>query len=221
MRSRALRRGQRHTQESLGSWGYTSNKCKWKTLFAKRRKLDYKTENTPYLQWWAEIREDNEDPEAVERHPGDEHDESFVRVFMSPLDESNVNEPQADKIEEFCAGATLEQLYAEDGEGGAKQAPVAWLDERGMKGDILCSRPYRSHLTARDLYHELKKPVNAFTFQRGRNRLLLTLRPSAIQVVNRAIAVAQRMARTKRRVGAQPHLVTNKVVKLTSTLKDV
>lgn len=215
-------RPRRYTQDSLGSRGFTSGKCKWKAQFAKRRKLDYKTENKSYLQWWADIPEDDENPEvAEESSAGDEPEESCVRVFMTALEGSNVNVPQADKIEEFCSSATLEQLCAENGERSAMHSSVAWLDERGMKGGVLRARPYRSPLTARELYHELKKPVGVSTSREGRYRLLLTSHLSAIQALNRAIAVVRRMTRTKHRVESQPGPILIKVVKMTSTPKDV
>jgi len=164
--SGTLRRRRRWNQVSAGNWGPASVKCKWKAEFGKRQQLDYKTENTPYFQWRAKSVEDDENPEAAEGESvGDEPEESFVRMFMSGLDESDVCQPQADKIEEFCSGATLQQLCAESDKSSLTLPPVAWLDESGMKGGTLCSRPSRGALTARGLYHELKKPVGVLYFR--------------------------------------------------------
>jgi hypothetical protein len=111
----------------------------WKPEFATRRALDYSVENKPYIEEQAEL--------GIE-------DESVVRVFMRGPDESDVCLPQADKVEAFCFGASLESLQAETG-----KARVALLDERSFAGEKGCSRTYRGPLTARDLYVELKKPV--------------------------------------------------------------
>jgi hypothetical protein len=116
--------------------------CEWNPEFATRRDLDYSIENKPYIEARAEL--------GLE-------DESIVRAFMCGPDESDVCLPQADKVEAFCFGASLEFLREEKRKVG--EPFVAWLDERSFKGGIGRSRTYRGPLTARDLYEELKKPV--------------------------------------------------------------
>jgi hypothetical protein len=125
----------------------------WNPEFATRRDLDYSIENKPYIEARAEL--------GVE-------EENVVRAFMRGPDESHVCVPQADKVEEFCFGASLESLRAEKGK--ASEPFVAWLDERSFKGGKGRSRTYRRPLTARDLYKELKKPVRSVIltpFQKG------------------------------------------------------
>jgi len=78
---------------------------------------------------------------------------------MQNPDESDACLPQADKVEAYCFGASLERLRAE--EGKASQLPVAYLDERSSVGGGAPgrSRPYRMPLTSPELYRELLKPV--------------------------------------------------------------
>jgi hypothetical protein len=54
-------------------------------------------------------------------------DDSLIRCFMKSSIESDACLPRADKIEEYCFGATLEALQAEKGEEVGE--PIAWLDE--------------------------------------------------------------------------------------------
>ena len=125
----------------------------WNPKFATRRELDYSIENKPYIEARAELGvEDNVETRA---EPGEE--EGVVRAFMRGPDESDVCLPQADKVEAFCFGASLESLRAEKGK--VSEPLVAWVDERSFAGGKGCSRTYRGPLTARDLYKLLKKPV--------------------------------------------------------------
>jgi hypothetical protein len=129
--------------------------CEWNSEFATRRDLDYNTENEPYIEWRAKLGvEDNVETPA---EPGEE--ENAVRDFMRRPYESDVCAPQADKVENFCYGANLKSLQAEEGKASEPLQHVAWLDERSFEGGIGRSRTYRGPLTARDLYKELKKPV--------------------------------------------------------------
>jgi hypothetical protein len=130
--------------------------CGWDSDFAIRRDLDYETENTPYIEWLAGL--DPENPSD----PGD--DESVVRTFMTAPDESDVCTPQADKVEAFCAGTSLQSLRTEKWKGNKPLPHVALLHERSFKDGTGRSRTYRGPLTAHGLYQELKKPVRA-TFQ--------------------------------------------------------
>jgi hypothetical protein len=116
--------------------------CEWNPEFARRRDLNYSTENKPYVETRAEL--------GVE-------DESVIRAFMRGPDDSDACLPQADKVEAFCFGANLESLRAEKRK--VDEPLVAWLDERNFARGKACSRTYRGPLTSRDLYTELKKPV--------------------------------------------------------------
>jgi hypothetical protein len=77
---------------------------------------------------------------------------------MKSDDESDACLPRADKVEEFCFGATLEDLQAEKGE--ASKRLIAWLDERMSAMGNEYARAYRGPLTAVRLYQELKRPVS-------------------------------------------------------------
>ncbi|KAE9375126.1 hypothetical protein N431DRAFT_402425 [Stipitochalara longipes BDJ] len=74
---------------------------------------------------------------------------------MKGKDESDACLPRADKVEEYCFGATLKALQTEKGEVGG---PIAWLDERSSAEGKERARSYRGLLTARSLYQELMKP---------------------------------------------------------------
>jgi hypothetical protein len=116
--------------------------CEWNTEFATRRPdLDYSHENTPYIA-----------TQGV--------DENVVRTFMLDPDKSDVCSPQADMVEAYCVGASLEALEVDDGE--ANEQLVAYLDEREFEegGGPGRQRRYREPLTAGKLYRELKKPVS-------------------------------------------------------------
>lgn len=127
--------------------------CGWSSEFAIRRDLDYETENTPYVEWRAILGPEN---------PSDPcDDEGVVRAFMQAPDESDVCTPQADKLEAFCAGTSLQSLRTEKWKGNKPLPQVALLDERSFKDGAGRSRTYRGPLTALDLYQESKKPVRA------------------------------------------------------------
>ena len=125
--------------------------CGWDPDFAIRRDLDYEAENTPYVELLAKLGPENPSD------PGD--DEGVVRTFMKAHDESDVCTPQADKVEAFCAGRSLQSLRTDKWKGNKPLPQVALLDERSFKDGARRSRTYRGHLTALGLYHELKKPV--------------------------------------------------------------
>jgi hypothetical protein len=117
--------------------------CEWNPIFATRREdVKYDVENEPLIE-----SRDAED--------------GVVRCFMKSYDESDACLPRADKVEEFCFGATLAALQVEKGEVGE---PIAWLDERSSAGGEERARGYRGPLTARRLYQELKRPVSLSEF---------------------------------------------------------
>ncbi|KAN0112261.1 hypothetical protein V8E51_005212 [Hyaloscypha variabilis] len=74
---------------------------------------------------------------------------------MKGKDESDACLPRADKVEEYCFGATLKELQEGKRDVGG---PIAWLDERSSAEGKERARSYRGLLTARDLYQELMKP---------------------------------------------------------------
>lgn len=88
--------------------------------------------------------------------------DDIVRGFMKDGDESDACLPRADKVEQYCFGASLEALQAEKADVGG---PVAWLDERSCAGGKEQARRYRGPLTARQLYEQLKRPVSWPKFQ--------------------------------------------------------
>jgi len=138
----------------------SNSPSKWKVEFAKPRDLDYDAEKKPYIEWRAKDGEDGEDAGIPTKPSREVPEESSVRQFMRGHDESDTCQPQADMVEEFCFGTTLEQLCAKNGEDGPTLPLVAWLDERVIQEGVLRSRPYRGPLTSRDLYYELKKSVS-------------------------------------------------------------
>jgi len=113
--------------------------CEWNPIFTTRREdFQYALENEPWIE-------------------GFDLEDGVVRCFMKSYDESDACLPRADKVEQYCFGATLEALKAEKGEIGE---PIAWLDERGSVRGKEQARGYRGPLTARRLYQELKRPVS-------------------------------------------------------------
>jgi hypothetical protein len=113
----------------------------WNPIFTTRRKdVQYATENERLIE--------SRDLEVLE--------DGVVRCFMKSKDESDACLPRADKVEEYCVGATLGALQAEKGEVGG---PNAWLDERSSAGGKEQARRYRGLLTPRSLYQELRRPV--------------------------------------------------------------
>lgn len=110
--------------------------CEWNSTFGTRREdVSYK-----------------ENEALVDRFPDDE---SMIRLFMKSYDESDACPPRADKVENFCFGATLEALQEQV--GGLE---AALLDDRGSAGGKEQARKYKGPLTARRLYQELKRPVS-------------------------------------------------------------
>ena len=89
-------------------------------------------------------------------------EDDVVRGFMKDGDESDACLPRADKVEQYCFGASLGALQAEKGDVGG---PIAWLDERSCAGEKEQVRKYRGPLTARQLYEQLKRPVSWPKFQ--------------------------------------------------------
>jgi len=111
----------------------------WNPIFATRREnIQYAVENEPLIE-----------------SRGLEDD--VVRGFMKGVDESDACLPRADKVEQYCFGASLGMLQAEKGDVGG---PIALLDERSSAGGKERTRQYLGPLTARELYEELKRPVS-------------------------------------------------------------
>lgn len=127
--------------------------CKWNPEFSKRRYLDYRTENCPYIEWLAQLGLEGN----VETHVERDDEENVIRVFMRSAEESDICLPRADGVGDFCNGANLDALRAKKGKVG--EPLVAWLEERSSVGGTARSRAYRGPLTAHDLYRELKRPV--------------------------------------------------------------
>jgi hypothetical protein len=115
----------------------------WNPIFATRREdVTYALENKP----------------LIEGRDLEESEDGVVRFFMKSKDESDACLPRAEKVEEYCFGATtLEALQAEKGEVGG---PNSWLDERSSAGGKEQARQYRGLLTPQSLYRELRRPVS-------------------------------------------------------------
>jgi hypothetical protein len=112
----------------------------WNPIFTTRREdTQYADENKPWIE-------------------GLDLEDGVVRCFMKSYDESDACLPRADKVEQYCFGATLEALEAEKGE--IDGPIIAWLDERSSDRGLERARIYRGPLTARRLYQELKRPVS-------------------------------------------------------------
>ena len=80
--------------------------CPWNPEFTTRRDLDYSTENEIHIEVRAALGAEVK---------------NVVRAFMLGPDESDVCLPQADKVEAFCFGASLESLERRD----VSEPPVA------------------------------------------------------------------------------------------------
>jgi len=124
----------------------------WASDFGIRRDLDYESQNKPYIEELAKLN--GRTQEGVE---GDENDEDVVRTFMTAPDESDGCNPQADKVESFCAGTSLRCLKKEKWQGNPLPK-IAMLDERPFTDG---PGRLRKYLTAHGLYQKLKKPVRA------------------------------------------------------------
>jgi hypothetical protein len=115
----------------------------WNPIFMTRREnLRYAVENEPYIERGLE--------------------DDVIRGFMKGDDESDACLPRADKVEQYCFGASLGMLQAEKGDVGG---PIALLDERSSAGGKEQARQYRGPLTAPRLYEELKRPVSRPKFR--------------------------------------------------------
>lgn len=111
----------------------------WNPIFTTRRQeLHYATENMALIE-------------------GLDLENDLVERFMKSYDESDTSLPRVEKVREYCFGASLEALIAEEVDIGR---PIAWLDERNLAGEEERARAYRGPLTARHLYQELKRPVS-------------------------------------------------------------
>jgi hypothetical protein len=78
--------------------------------------------------------------------------------MKAPFD-SELCIPQADRVEDVCFGASFEGLLKGRSEAGGEHF-VAWLDEGCFVGDEFRRRPLNDPLTARDLFHLLKKKAS-------------------------------------------------------------
>jgi hypothetical protein len=117
----------------------------WNPVFATRRtNLQYGVENGTCIENRGLLEDD------------------VVRGFMKDFEESDACLPRADKVEQYCFGASLEALQEGKGNFGG---PIAWLDERSCVGGKEQVRRYRGPLTARQLYEQLKRPVSWPKFQ--------------------------------------------------------
>lgn len=134
---RANSQGYRFVQPTTAS--LTLIPDEWNPIFeTDRQDLEYLTENKPLIE-------------------GREIDESIVRTFMQGPDDSDICHPQADKVEAYCFGASLDCLRKG---GESTLRPNAYLDERSFLGggEPCRSRLHGMPLTSFDLYRELSKP---------------------------------------------------------------
>jgi len=121
----------------------TSISFEWPEEFKSRREIvDNDAENRPLI-------------EALAGGSAVEEEETAVRAFMQGPDEPDNCLPQADKVQLFCSQANLNSLKSNE-----KGDLVALLDDRSFEEGNEGPRDHRGPLTARDLYHELRKPVS-------------------------------------------------------------
>jgi hypothetical protein len=115
----------------------------WNQTFASRQSLDYSNENKPYVEY-----KENPDVDVIR---------FFMRNFTGQPERCL---HQAEAVEGFCSGASLEAL-----QGGVDeniQRPVALLDDRSnteVDSQRGYCRPHKGPLTASQLFQELKKQV--------------------------------------------------------------
>jgi hypothetical protein len=105
----------------------------------------------------------------------DEVDGDNVGILLQE-DEGSVPPFKTQEIEEYCHGASLDDL--ESGAGCAGQRRGAWLDDRSCDGlpSSLCVREYENLLTATGLYRFLKIPVrNEDRFHSSADRLRVAI----------------------------------------------
>jgi hypothetical protein len=109
----------------------------WVPVFSKDRKF----------------KEDGSWKDNVEVDGGDD-----IGILVQE-DEGSVPSFKTLEIEEYCEGATLDDL--ESGAGCAGQRRLAWLDDRSCDDppSTLSVREYENPLTATGLYRHLKKRV--------------------------------------------------------------
>lgn len=127
----------------------------WNPEFGTRRSIDRAMENKAYVELGAGISVDG----GMETHEERGEEENVISTFMRGPYVDELVMPQAEKVEEFCYGANLQSLRAEQTAISVPPRPVALLDERSFEDGIGRSRVYRGPLTALDLYKELEKPV--------------------------------------------------------------
>jgi hypothetical protein len=137
--------------------------AEWNPIFETRRDdIDYAAENKALID-------------------GRDLEDGVVRCFMKSRDESDACLPRADRVEEYCFGATLDALEAEKGE---EDEPNAWLDERSSAGGKEQAREYRGLLGPRTLYQALKRPVSDSETRRLFTSRLLTCRTKGLANFN-------------------------------------
>lgn len=140
----------------------------WNPEFLTRRDLRgiAAIENQTWIGWKSRALSNGDDesgfsnPEIESDGPvcaEDAVSKSLIRDFMEDPEESDVCQPRADKVDDFCCGVTLGSLINGDHIPLSPHPLVAWLDERSSDAKL----PYNpSFHTARGLYYALKKPVS-------------------------------------------------------------
>ena len=123
-------------------------------VFSSRRELGgiWEDENKPWVEVLAAVIRDDRGAEADSRNQaGADEEGSTVRTFMHDLDTSDISQPQAECVEDYCFNATLEKLQA-----GQKLPCKAWVAEGGDGW----YKPAADWLPPHSLYDALKKPVS-------------------------------------------------------------
>ncbi|KIX10230.1 uncharacterized protein Z518_01311 [Rhinocladiella mackenziei CBS 650.93] len=136
------------TAQSLSSY----MNIEWNPEFLKRRKLNHKSENKPFLETIAEIEIGTESLAGTPARPIElDH---AIPQFIREHDQSEICTPEADMILAFCNNSNFESLL----NGRGNNAKCALLDERNFKGGGVQVRTQKGPLTALELYKALKKP---------------------------------------------------------------
>lgn len=120
-------------------------------------------ESRPWEDWKEEIVErvpDDEDDGASDTSASeDEEHGATIKSFMRSSEQSDINIPEADVLEEYCDSRDLRLLRA-GFPGDEKEKNKIWLDDRkGKERKMLIKSRW---LTPYQLYQELGNPVSQY-----------------------------------------------------------
>ncbi|KAK5459601.1 hypothetical protein LTS15_003730 [Exophiala xenobiotica] len=127
-------------------------------VFSARRELRgiREDENKPWIEMMAAaiMAEDDRGAEADSRNQAEPDEErGIIRTFMHDPDTSDISQPQAERVEDYCFNTTLNQLEAQ-ARAGQRLPCTAWVAEGGDGW----YKPAADWLPAHGLYAALRKP---------------------------------------------------------------